>query len=203
MARDVQLKKVYAWEKLAYPGYWTDGLLTREGVRALIWKVHQDVRDAGGVACEPRLIDIKFTKRKRGSACASWGSFNFNPTCMPVCLVLHEIAHSLTWGTPDLPRRDAEGHGARYVACMIALLEHYAGRPAEPAIKLAGWFEMAGPPRRGALKGIETRPDGRKFAVYEAIQTTRQTSVSISAVALQYWRGIFAASSAAQRRQGA
>src|SRR5580704_11608912 len=151
MARDMQKQLVYAWERKLIPGYMKTNPLEVPDVRALIRKVHDDVRAAGGFAHEAPVV--QFNKRN-GSACASWGLLKFTPGYHTVELVLHEIAHSLTWNfmrsrlamrtnsTDPLllharARFCSQGHGPRYVACFIALLERYAGYQADASVALA------------------------------------------------------------------
>ena len=95
MARDIQMRLVYAWEREAYPGYFDKARsMVVPEAREMIRKVHADVRSAGGFAHEAPVV--KFTKRN-GSACASWGRLKFTPSMLTPEIVLHEIAHSLTW----------------------------------------------------------------------------------------------------------
>lgn len=206
MARDSQRAKVYAWEKIAYPGYLTDRLLTDMGVRHLVRRVHDDVNRAGGIAALGQTI--KFTKRA-GGACASWGNLNFTPRKTSIYIALHEIAHSLTWNPrlkdsvyetkslADHARQhfqtclDNQGHGPKYVACMLALIEKYAGNPAAPAVNLARYFkyEAWGSFRRVAAGKTA---DGRTIYALVRQKEMKVGSVEIDHHALWYWRDLLA-----------
>lgn len=203
MARDTQQSKVYTWEKIAYPGYLTDTKLTPSQVRSLVAQVHADVNCAGGVAATTQVV--KFTKRA-GGACALWGSLNFTPNNSSLAVVLHEIAHSLTWcpNTQRLPlygtkqeadrvcatlRRtlDDEGHGPRFVACMIALLERYAQKAPGPAIQTARLFQYE---VLGAYRTVrtETLADGGLRVFQRRSTEIKSGSVKVDLDALSYWR---------------
>jgi hypothetical protein len=189
----MQMRKVYAWEKLAYPGFWTDDHLTPAEVRVMVHRVLNDVRAGGGKTCDPRLVEIRFNKRS-ASGSASWGRVNLNPKKVTLALLLHEIAHMLTWGAPvfDPIVSCKEGHGANFVGCFIALMERYADRPVGPAVQTALMFQMPGKPKRGALIRTETLSRGRTRFVYEAIPTTTFASIQVSTRALDHWRALFA-----------
>lgn len=194
MARDVQRGKVYAWEKVAYPDYKTRDLMTKEQVCELVRRVLTDVNQAGGIA-PPRLV-VQFTKRK-GGACGSWRNLNFTPGKVTRHTVLHELAHALTW---DYPARalidkqfDAEGHGPRFVACLIALAERYAGFPAGPAVQTAHFFRMEtwGP---WYIARIEELGDGRRLRHKQRDKVAKFASVKISREMLRYWQDLLAKS---------
>jgi hypothetical protein len=152
------MSKVYAWERLAFPGFATTRPLSVRETCELIRQVHEDVR---GRATPPTNAIIKMTKR--GGACASWFSLNFTPDRISLHIALHEIAHSLTWCPPCLVTAevkaghgqelsaferhlldygDNKGHGPEFVACYIALLEHYADADVDGLLKLARGFPM-------------------------------------------------------------
>lgn len=115
MARDSQRSRCYAWEKKhpALKPLWSAKSMTKDEVIALVHRVCDELGRH-----RPRIL---FTKR-RGGACASRWEMNFTPTRMPPILVIHELAHVLTY-----PYECKEGHGAVYMGCYIALLEAYFG----------------------------------------------------------------------------
>lgn len=200
MARDSQRSKVYAWERVAYPGMFTERKLTALEARQLVQRVHQDVIAIGGFADANPVV--KFTKRA-GGACASWGNLNFTRGSITIDLVLHEVAHSLTWNPSVLRLADAfttsplgkhalaffcdQGHGPRWVACFIALQERYNGRNVEAALQTAHFFRYQG---WGPWKTVNTRLSigGRK--IYDRVRTKeiKFGSIKVSAAALEYWR---------------
>ena len=206
MARDIQMRLVYAWEREAYPGYFDKARSV--GVpeaRELIRKVHADVLAAGGFAHEAPVV--KFTKRN-GSACASWGRLKFTPSMLTPEIVLHEIAHSLTWNptasreamrwsknlrTPmidhALRRLCTQGHGPRYVACFIALCERYAGHSADAALALARGFHYQA---WGPWRTVRAQAEGGSPYMRERAKVTKFGSVRVDAEALAYWRALLA-----------
>jgi hypothetical protein len=195
--RDSQQAKVYAWEEIAYPGYKTRDRLTPVEARDLVRRVHADVRAAGGAA--PRNISIKFTKRNGGEG--DWSVVKFSRTHLPLCHVLHEIAHTLTYAAQEvvLPtyveaciardQLDAQGHGPKFVACMIALFEKYARRPVAPAVQTARFFKMSSITTR--YKNLKT---GQGHIVRHRYHErfTKFTSIQIDEEALRYWRNLLA-----------
>jgi hypothetical protein len=203
MARDTQKALVYAWEKQFCPGYWTTNPVEIPEVRALIRKVHADVLAAGGFAHDAPVV--KFTKRS-GSACASWGILKFTPGKHTLEVVLHEIAHSLTWNhvTMTLALRSNStdplmqharklfcrmGHGPRYMACFIALLEHYAGRSVDAALALARDFNYQAP---GPWRIVSQKADGGSRTTYmrQREMVTKRGRVQVDMAALAYWRDL-------------
>ena len=205
MARDIQKHLVYAWEREAYPGYFDKARSV--GVpeaREMIRKVHADVRSAGGFAHEAPVV--KFTKRN-GSACASWGQLKFTPGLLTPELVLHEIAHSLTWNFEAMrvalrlpkdqlgPLHDhavrrfcTQGHGPRYVACFIALCERYAGHSAELALSTARGFKYQA---WGTCRRLRAQAGGMSYML-ERAKVTKFGSVRVDLEALAYWRALLA-----------
>ena len=143
--RDTHKTAVYRWEDAAY-GF--TPLLDPAMAQALIALVHSDViRLVGDGAAHPAPT-VLFDRRNDGAS-ARWGVLHFNPRGARLETVLHEIGHSLTWNGQELfdlaARKLAgaklayvqhhlsfvlcdRGHGPRYVACLIALMERYAGR---------------------------------------------------------------------------
>lgn len=210
--RDSQRAKVYAWEHLAYPKLWAEESLHSREVVALVNRVHEDVIDAGGhAAFSP---EVRFTNRS-GRACASWGKLTFTRGKTSRILVLHEIAHSLTWHPREYrtarAKLDAaqaagsattfltgeqqhilrtgcnQGHGPRYVACFIALAERYAGADAAEAATLAAGFSVAG---WGAWKSDRAWSEQRGgfVEIKTRGRVTKRARVAIDPVALQFWR---------------
>jgi hypothetical protein len=201
--RDVQMSLVYAWQKVAYPKFWESKLLNSE-VRALVNKVHQDVILAGGWAVH--TPEVKFTKRA-GGACASWGRLNFTPHQSTLYLVLHEIAHSLTYLTSKARREllptkgedfkrhvdryvDVQGHGPRYVACLIALVEKYAGCPSDTALLTACDFKYDGWGPWQPMRQVQADGSVRRYK--QRARTTKRGSVRVDVGALRYWRELLA-----------
>ena len=193
MARDAQKALVYAWEKQFCPGYWTANPVEVPEVRALIRKVHADVLAAGGFAHEAPVV--QFTKRS-GAACASWGILKFTPGKHSLEVVLHEIAHSLTWNIPSYLAAAhgrkvscSMGHGPRYVACFIALLERYAGKSVDHALILAQSFAYQTP---GPWRTVSQKADGGSRTTYmrQREMVTKRGRVQIDMAALAYWRDL-------------
>ena len=206
MARDIQMRLVYAWEREAYPGYFDKARsMVVPEAREMIRKVHADVRSAGGFAHEAPVV--KFTKRN-GSACASWGRLKFTPSMLTPEIVLHEIAHSLTWNyeatrvAMRLPRGQrgplhehalrrfcTQGHGPRYVACFIALCERYAGHSAELALSIARGFKYQA---WGPWRTVRAQAEGGTAYMRERATVTKFGSVRVDMDALAYWRALLA-----------
>lgn len=208
--RDVQKSKCYAWERLAYrPDGKTPPSLHSREVIALVERVHADVIARGGYAHHAPVV--KFTKRT-GYACARWGHLNFTRGQASLDTVLHEIAHSLTWCPAELRAAHAQtltgralsaaeqhilrtacnqGHGPRYLACFIALMERYAGFDIGAPLILTAGFDMAGwGPWQRTPAGTGVRSDGTQFSAW-AMQRTRVTKrarLQVDTVALQCWR---------------
>lgn len=207
MARDTQRAKVYAWERIAFPGFLTTNKLTPRETRELIARVYADVAAAGGHAPDPV---IKFTKRA-GSACASWRQLNFTPRNITLALALHEIAHSLTYDSLSLhfalrqlsvapselspfqshalERFCDQGHGPRYVACYIALMERYAGHDPDKARQTAALFRYEA---WGPWRAVSTSMsgDGRPRTHMQRRRETKIGRVNVSVAALAYWRSL-------------
>ncbi|XAI95951.1 hypothetical protein [Microcystis phage Mwe-JY26] len=161
MARDSQRSKVYKWEKTIFASQWKEPSLTKEATIGLIHKV---LLDAGR---NPAYVEIKFTKR-RGGACANARYINFTPSRMPVILVLHELAHTLTDRPLDHRMAVSPGawHDSRYVSCYLALIERYMNLDlTEALVSLKKGFEVIEkkyvPTGRVEMRPIyRTRPDG-------------------------------------------
>jgi hypothetical protein len=85
---------------------------------------------------------------------------------------------------------DDQGHGAKYVACYIALMERYAGHAVAAAAQTARGFahEAWG---KWQLVGPSTSPDGRRLYRHrQRDRVTKYDSVRIDAKALAYWRAL-------------
>lgn len=211
--RDVQKSLAYGWERAAYPGYLTERRLGTMAANYLVLQVHRDVIAAGGFALPSPVI--KFTKRTQ-VGCARWGFLNFSPRQLTTDVVLHEIAHSLTFSSPMLHGaherlraagydkaklspldRHAllwfcnQGHGPRWVACFIALQERYNGRSAEAALEAAAHFtyEAWGPKR---IFDVTISENGRKTWRWERKRVQKTGRLTVSREALQYWRALLA-----------
>lgn len=217
--RDAQRARVYAWERIAYPGFITARKLTSPDAQVLVYRVHADIIARGGYAPNYPPISIKFTKR-RGGACASWRQMNFTRGAITLDLVLHELAHTLTWcpwervsafhrvddaryaGVPEaisplqrhlLEHGCDQGHGPKFVACFIALMERYGDRPASAALAVARSFEMS-------AWGPWTGPRGQRMTRAEAswagacrTRVKKRASVQVCTTSLAYWRNLLRA----------
>lgn len=195
--RDSQKQKVYAWEKVAWPFYSTDRMLTKEQVIRLVARVHQDVIDAGGFAAKPQFIQVQFTKRNGG--CARFGWLNFSPKWMPLRHVLHEIAHSLTSfyynfsvdqiGTPMEHREviDMEGHGPNFTACLIALCAKYAGDDIMRPLETAKKFNMMKQGRVVWESASHAQADGRRYQIGTRAPVVTTERVQVNQKMLNYW----------------
>ncbi len=205
LARDSQRGKVYAWERVALPGFTTRNRLATDEVRALIARVQGDVEAAGGFV--NRQAAVKFTKRT-GGACASWRVLNFTPGRTSHELVLHELAHHLTYDTCGqivaektareggeldafqqhaLRHFDGQGHGPRYVACYVALLEHYAGKDVGTLLRACRSFTME---TWGPWHVVRGTPTGGAYKSRSRI--TKTVTVKVDVYALAYWRRLLA-----------
>jgi hypothetical protein len=205
MARDAQRHLVYAWERVACPTFGKpDEAVTPSVVRAVIRRVHADVILAGGFASDAPVV--KFTKRN-GSACASWGMLKFTPTRLNMWLTLHEIAHSLTFNPrvsqvamrnrcDRTPIQDhalrfltLEGHGPRYVACFMALLERYAGLDLDHMLSLARSFRYQA---LGPWRIVRQQSDATgRVSLYRTREPVMRTgSIRVDMTALSYWRNL-------------
>jgi hypothetical protein len=112
--RDAQRRKLYRFEKqhpLLRP-LWS-ARITNEQAMAMVIKVCQDLGR--------KVPEVRFSCRT-GAAAASTSWIRFTPDKVSPILVLHEVAHVLTWISED-----PEGHGPAYVGCYFALLERYLG----------------------------------------------------------------------------
>lgn len=119
--RDNQRNRVYAWElnnPIMKP-FWNRSLnLTKSEVEKLCFTI---LRDAGAPTNQIQRFSVNFRQRNGGAEASPSGA-SFTPSNMPKILVLHEMAHALTWTITDFA-----GHGANYVSCYLALLERYLG----------------------------------------------------------------------------
>lgn len=119
--RDMQRKRLYVWEKNTpvLADFWKAPSMLRSEVILLCKQI---LRDAGcGVDHVNRKFKIEFNCRS-GGAHGSERGVDFTPTYLPKIIVLHEMAHALTW-----PSRDKAGHGPAYLACYLTLLNRYLG----------------------------------------------------------------------------
>jgi hypothetical protein len=123
--RDNQRNRVYTWEKnnSIMSSFWNNSFkaptlnMTQEAVKALCVQI---LRDAGRIQQSQRF-SVDFRQRN-GGAEAHMYKASFTPSNIPKILVLHEMAHALTWMQTDF-----SGHGPNYVSCYLALLEKYLG----------------------------------------------------------------------------
>lgn len=205
MARDTQMSKVYAWERLAFPSFATKHPLKRYETQTLIYRVLADVKAAGGHTPTPI---IKFTNRN-GSARGSWFTLNFTPTRISLHLAIHEIAHALTWCPPIRVSAEVraglkqeltalerhlldygcnQGHGPKYVACYIALLERYADADVDALLDRARRFMMLG---WGPWRVVGTvEKGGQTFRQKQRHKVVKPASVKVDRRALDYWRNL-------------
>lgn len=116
--RDSQKHKVYAWETAGFlKPFWDNSLnLSKTEVIYLCRKI---LKESNAPIWQQQMFRVDFSKRN-GSAHANHAHASFTPTNTPKILVIHEMAHALTWGT-----RDFQGHGDKYLSCYMALLEKY------------------------------------------------------------------------------
>lgn len=161
-APDSQRARVYRWEQaVVFPG--RDALLSLDACRALVEAVYRRAEpDRVGAPgwTPPRVGD----GRGRRHACGSRKAIELPRWARTTPIVLHECAHGLA---PD-------GHGPRFVAAHVALLEHFlemdgtALRPRPSASGVACGETVLGPdgglsfraPRR-ARAGRRERPGER------------------------------------------
>lgn len=193
MARDNQRKKVYTWENTIFADAWKGPHLTQSEVVDLYNRI---LRDAG----HPNPVKITFNKRK-GGACANRRSASFTPTRLPLIIVLHEAAHTLTYHSPDTKIGCAEGHGPNYLACYLALVEQYSDIDLEEAFRtLVRGFEA--PEKVWKLTGntvpvtvlsyhigggVSSRVEQRPERVIEIVKK-KKTPPRFNAGALSHWR---------------
>lgn len=141
-APDSQRGRVYRWEQaVVFPG--RDARLSLDACRALVeavyrWAEPDQVGAAGWTP--PRVTD----GRGRRHACGSREVIKLPRWARTAPIVLHECAHGLA---PD-------GHGPRFVAAYVALLERFLGMDAA-ALRLT--LCTAGIACGEAVRG----PDGR------------------------------------------
>ena len=181
----------YVWEYWAFPN---SPHCDRQTIETLCKLVHADIIRLIGpesVHCDPA---VQFTTRiDEGCAAGKWGSLAFHPDGATLETVLHEIGHSLTWSPIRLHALDRaktsgralvgvqrhldtvlcnEGHGPRFKACLLALMERYAGTcPAEP-LRLA----------RDGFKYRDMQAKGNAPAPWRVI------TADVDLGAFQYWR---------------
>lgn len=141
-APDSQRARVYRWEQAnVFPG--RDARLSLDACRALVEAVYRWAeRDRVGATgwAPPRVTD----GRGRRHACGSREVIKLPRWARTAPIVLHECAHGLA---PD-------GHGPRFVAAYVALLERFLGMDAA-ALRLT--LSTAGIACGEAVWG----PDGR------------------------------------------
>jgi len=181
--------RCYAWEQRALP----DGPHCDQAtVRALVALVHSDVTRLVGPGAAHDTPIVNFLIRREGAASARWGALNFHPKGATTETVLHEISHSLTWcrrylATINNLRQQGsdphgvlrhldqvlceEGHGPRFKACLLGLMERYCGTDIGHALNVAqDGFRYAGTARAPLKAGPAT------------------VRVKIDMAALAYWR---------------
>ena len=201
MSRDNQKSVVYAFSQKVWPDYATSHRLTPERAHRLIMKVMIELRSVGMVHANP-AIDVTFRKKNGGEGGPM--CIKLTPTYLPVRHVLHEVAHALTLGA-TCPRhlRCEEGHGPRFVACMIALYEAFIPgddwqRPMSMAN--AGITYTAYGPR--VLHKIVANEKG-KYAVYHRHPVDKHACVRIDKEAWAEWRRLLEPCRLATRKTGA
>lgn len=188
MANDRQRSVVYAWEREVFPNLFTEDYLTVEEVRSLILHICETARGNGRKARAPVL---RLTGRN-GGGCARWDRIMLpSPNSRggkngyPRLLVLHEMAHVLTYGTPDTLAADPEGHGPRFVACYLALVERYSSRDTATALQRAQeGFEV----RKVVFSRVS--PTAAPGAYQSAVRV-RKCRVRVDTEALAMWREAF------------
>lgn len=184
--RDNQRSKVYAWERQAFPNYFS---LRTSPKDADFWirKSHYEAINGGAYfTCPPNRVVVNFDQVK-GRAKARYGELWFDPNYMPFHYILHEVAHSLT-GKVGSPQFDSQGHGGKFTACFIVLCEKYCGDNAVNAIRKANWFQM-----ETETRTERTRYDGlgKLIKVVDVKKVTKAANVDVDREAFQYWRKVF------------
>lgn len=118
--RDTQRGRLYAWETSGnLKNFWNNDLsMTKKNVVELC---HNILRTVGCTETQIKNFNIKFSVRN-GNAYGSNRGVNFTAGRTPKILVLHEMAHALTY-----PNRSISGHCGIFVSCYMALLEKYLG----------------------------------------------------------------------------
>jgi len=155
LKRDTHATRCYAWEAIAFP---TSPHLAPDMTRMLVAQVHADIiRLIGDGAAHP-APDVRFDIRRDGMAAGRWGMMRLNASGAELETVLHEVGHSLTWNGRYLYELAAQkntgarlkgvkahldfvlcdqGHGAKFVSCLLALMQRYGGTDIRRALRLA------------------------------------------------------------------
>ena len=114
--RDYQRSKVYKWEKeFVFPKNKT--VLSFENAAASVRAIFM----AEGLRFPPEVLPIPPQVKTYFAEANRKGIWL--PENTPTTILLHELAHSLTFGVDG----DSDRHGPEYVGVYMTLLEKYAG----------------------------------------------------------------------------
>jgi len=191
LKRDSNATRCYAWEAIAFP---VSPQLAPDMTRILVAQVHADIiRLIGDGAAHPNP-DVRFDIRRDGLAAGRWGMMRFGANGAELETVLHEIGHSLTWNGRYLYELASqkntgarlkgvrahldfvlcnEGHGPKFVACLLALMQRYGGTDISRAVRLA---------REGFSYGMRSRDGTRK--VHSGVK------LPLDMPTLEYWQRV-------------
>ena len=129
---------------------------------------------------DPKISIKVLDGRGRRSACATWRNGNW-VICLPKNMrnkfvVLHEIAHHLTWG---------KGHTSEFTSCLLDLVRNVLGK--EQADALQGGFHFTGVKVRGKNGDVKARlPKSR----VQWLQETKEHFRKIEAGEIKVYKGL-------------